>query len=269
MPASWFTPSDKRSIYIGFEPREVDAFAVAKQTFQRMATPIKVHGLVLSDLQRIGMYDRPMHRDAEGRLWDDISAHPMSTEFAISRFLVPFLAETGWALFADCDMMARSNMMNMMDWVARKFPDKAVVCVKHSHVPLNTYKMDGQVQTAYPRKNWSSFMLFNCDHPANRAIKVAERGHNAAGFLSDRQRPVLVNKLTGRDLHAFSWLEDYGDSDKLIGELDPAWNYLVGHSNVSGHIHNVHWTDGVPSMKGYGDAEYADEWFEELRRWAR
>lgn len=267
--SDWFNPRDKRTIYIGFDPREIDAFIVARQTFTRMANPIPVKGLVLSDLQRAGLYDRPMHRDEHGRLIDEISDHPMSTEFAISRFIVPFLVKTGWVLFADCDMMARGNLMHLMEWVARTHDDKAVVCVKHDHVPDNIYKMDGQVQSRYARKNWSSFMLINCDHPANRPLMTSERLYTSRGTLSDIARPVLVNKLPGRDLHRFCWLEDYGNSDKLIGELDPGWNYLVGHTTGVRHVNNVHWTDGVPSMKGYENAEYADEWRAELMRWAR
>jgi hypothetical protein len=80
--------------------------------------------------------------------------------------------------------------------------------VKHDHQPTEHWKMDGQFQTRYHRKNWSSVCLFNCDHPANKALTVD-----------------LVNSAPGRDLHAFSWL-----ADDLIGELPPEWNWLVGHS---------------------------------------
>jgi len=64
-------------------------------------------------------------------------------------------------------------------------------------------------------------------------------------------------------LHRFCWLED-----EEIGELDPAWNYLVGHTKDVPDPHLVHFTDGVPFMKGYEHCEYADEYRRELELWA-
>jgi hypothetical protein len=104
--------------------------------------------------------------------------------------------------------------------------------------------MDGQIQTAYARKNWSSVCVFNCDHPANRALTVD-----------------LVNTLPGRDLHRFCWL-----ADNEIGALDPKWNWLAGHSDAAIDPAIVHFTDGVPSMPGYEDAPFADEWFAHLKQ---
>ena len=49
--------------------------------------------------------------------------------------------------------------------------------------------MDGAVQTVYPRKNWSSLMLFNCDHPAVRALT-----------------PDVVNRESGAYLHRMQWV---------------------------------------------------------------
>ena len=159
----------------------------------------------------------------------------MATEFAISRFLVPTLAQTGWALFMDCDMMMLTNVARLFDGLDRS---KAVYCVKHKHTKGPKTKMDGQMQTFYVRKNWSSFMVFNCDHPSNKALTVE-----------------AVNTLPGRDLHRFCWLQD-----DEIGELDPAWNFLVGHSDPSIQPKNIHWTNGGPWFREYEDVPYADEW---------
>ncbi len=234
----------RRSIWIGFDPREADAFAVARQSVRkRLNTPIPIRGLVMSDLRRKGLYSRPTSiRD--GRLWDDISDAPMSTEFACSRFLVPHLAMTGWALFMDADMLARTNVERLFEQCR---DSKAVMVVKHRHEPVEGVKMDGQLQTVYARKNWSSVMAFNVDHPANRSLTVE-----------------MVNTVPGRDLHRFCWLED-----KHIGELDASWNYLVGHTDPEIEPDIVHFTDGVPSMPGYENSEYADEWRAELEAWAR
>lgn len=98
----------KRSIWIGFDPREAAAFAVCRHSINRWLTQqIPVKGIVLSDLRRRGLYTRPTEVRSNGQLWDTISDAPMSTEFAISRFFTPLLAGGGWAMFLDCDMLAQ------------------------------------------------------------------------------------------------------------------------------------------------------------------
>jgi hypothetical protein len=176
-------------------------------------------------------------------MWDVISDAPMSTEHANARFLVPHLAHHGWALFVDGDVLARANLVRVFDGLDK---GKAVYCVQHQYEPINSSKMDGQVQTIYSRKNWSSFMIFNCDHPANKALTLD-----------------LINTTPGRDLHRFCWLEDTD-----IGALDPSWNFLVGHTDPAIEPNVVHFTDGVPNMPGYETVPYSDEWRAELSRWA-
>lgn len=230
-----------RAIYLGGDPREIEAFAVARSSIRRhLVLPVPVRGVWLSELG--DLYHRPTSR-RDGRLWDDISEAPMATEFAISRFLVPHLAGSGLAAFMDCDVLARSNVDRLFDGVDSS---KAVSVVKHNFDPPEGVKMDGQAQLRYARKNWSSVMVFNCDHPANEALTVD-----------------LVNGVPGRDLHRFCWLDDAD-----IGSLDPAWNWLVGHSDPAIDPRIVHFTDGIPSMPGYEACAYADEWRVELVRWA-
>ena len=234
------------SIWIGFDHREAQAFAVCRHSVDRRLTQqVRIRGLVLSDLERMGIYNRPWERRDNGQLWDLISDAPMSTEFACSRFLTPILAKTGWALFMDCDILCRTSLARLFEQSIDRY---AVMVVKHVHVPDYQVKMDGQQQVQYARKNWSSVMLFNCEHPANKALT-----HE------------LVNSIPGRDLHRFCWLDD-----ELIGELDPAWNYLVGHTKLPADRapHLVHFTDGIPSMRGYENVEYADEYRRELELWA-
>ncbi|MFG0316881.1 MAG: glycosyltransferase, partial [Planctomycetota bacterium JB042] len=119
----------------------------------------------------------------------------------------------------------------------------ALMCVQHDHRPEENVKMDGQVQTRYRRKNWSSLMLWNCDHPGN-----------------ERLTPELVNGLPGRDLHRFCWLED-----REIGALPGAWNWLEGISDPAVDPKAVHFTRGGPWHEGFEDVRYADEWRSELR----
>jgi len=226
-----------RSVWIGWDSREADAYAVAHYTTrQRYSDPLPRIGAVgpLYELRKSGLYTRPTEK-RDGRLWDVISDAPMSTEFAIARFLTPACAGAGLALFMDADVLVRADLAELF---ASVDATKAVSVVKHDHRPLNATKMDGQVQTSYRRKNWSSVMVFNCEHPKVEALTV-ER----------------VNAMTGRELHQFAWLDDDD-----IGELHPKWNWLVGHSDPAIEPGVVHFTDGYPQMAGYENVAYADEW---------
>jgi hypothetical protein len=238
-----------RSVYIGFDPREAAAFAVARHSIEvhlnttRPDDHMPIMGIDLAHLRSAGIYRRPTEiRD--GRLWDVISGAPMATEFAVSRFLVKALNRNGWALFMDCDMLVRADINELFDLCD---PGMAVMCVKHEHRPAEGTKMDGQVQTTYARKNWSSVFAINCDHPANAALTVD-----------------LVNSVPGRDLHRFCWLED-----EYIGALPVAWNWLAGHSDPGIDPKIVHHTEGSPCLPGYENTPFADEWRAALRDWAR
>ncbi len=224
------------SVWIGYDSRMALAFAVAKYSLRCFDKYVPVHGLVLSDLINRGYYSRPTERRAH-QLWDTISDAPMSTEFSISRFLVPFLAKTGLALFCDSDVIFLANVSRLFELADGS---KAVYCIKHKHDPDEVIKMDGQIQTRYPRKNWSSVMLFDCDHPANQELTLD-----------------LVNTLPGRDLHRFCWL-----NDEEIGELPQEWNYLVGHSMANEPPNIVHFTDGLPDMEGCENQKYAKLWLD-------
>lgn len=235
------------SIWIGYEPREADAFAVARYSTRRNLTqPIPIRGIVLSDLRKRGVYTRPTAFQ-DGQLWDIVSDAPMATEFAISRFFVPALAAgSNWALFMDCDFLVRANLARLFEELDPKY---AVYAVKHNYVPEGIVKMDGVTQTSYSRKNWSSFCVFNCKHPENKKLTYKK-----------------LNEWPGRDLHAFKWLED-----DLIGELPLEYNYLVGVYNkeMVPDPKCIHYTLGTPSMPGYDKCEYAEDWFKELEAWAR
>jgi hypothetical protein len=240
----------KETIFVGYDPREQTAYEIAVQSVsRRLSRFIPIHGLVLDDLVGRGLYTRPTTRHFTGAslttvMWDKISDAPMSTEHANARFLTKHLAGSGWALFMDGDMLARADIAQVFDGLD---PAKAVYCVQHHHEPpAGLEKMDGQIQTAYARKNWSSFMLINCDHRSNRELTIE-----------------LINALPGRDLHRFCWL-----ADDEIGALDPKWNYLVGASPPLPDVAVAHFTLGLPDMPGYEECEFADEWWAERRRLA-
>lgn len=132
-------------------------------------------------------------------------------------------------------------------------PKYAVMCVKHLHQPqANTLKMDGRLQLMYHRKNWSSFVLWNCGHPANRDL-TAER----------------VNLMKGSDMHAFAWLRD-----DEIGGLPFTYNYISGVSpklpRERGNMPDVlHYTEGGPWFDECRNVPYAQTWLDEYEDWQR
>lgn len=245
-----------RSIWIGFDPRESAAYAVARNSIlEHLSQSIPVRGVILRDLQNAGLYTRPTDRRL-GRLYDELSATEtyngeMSTEFAIARFLVPALAaqytsfdeERGWALFMDCDVLVRTDLVELFKLAD---PTKAVMCVKHRQKVAGETKMDGRGQSHYARKNWTSVMMFNLDHVANKLLS-----HD------------LINNAPGRELHRFCWLADCD-----IGELGPEWNCLVGETEFSGDPKIAHFTLGGPWFSGFENVAFADEWRSTLDRWA-
>jgi len=240
----------RRLVFIGYDPREQDAYLVAYKSMRHFSPFHDAHPIVLNTLQRDGLYRRPTE-NRDGQRWDVISDAPMSTEFAISRFLVPHLSgNKGWALFVDCDVMFRASADELFDLADDRY---AVMCVKHTHTPSDPSimaavdsgamppetKMDGQAQTYYARKNWSSVMLWNLAHPS----------------IQHGLTPDMVNTLPGRDLHRMCWLKD-----EEIGALPKSWNHLVGVDPPDPKAKIVHHTLGVPSMPGYEDSEFADQW---------
>jgi hypothetical protein len=211
-------------IFVGFDSREAGAYAVCVKSLRNHCEP-HVRGM--------GLYTRK-HERRDGRLWDVISEAPMSTEFAITRFLTPTLSPTEWAVFCDCDFLWRADVRDLF---ALADPAYAVQVVQHAYTPEEGVKMDGQLQLNYRRKNWSSLVLWNCRHPAHEALK---------GWIHSRP---------GRHLHAFEWLDD-----ALIGSLPQEWNWLEGHSCGDLDPKAVHFTRGTPEMKGYENVPYAEEW---------
>jgi hypothetical protein len=213
-------------VFIGYDSRENIAYQVAKASLLKHSSiPLEVTPIVLNDMRYRGIYKREP---------DSLS----STEFSFTRFLTPYLAGyTGWALFCDCDFLFRWDIAPITDYMDRA---KAMLCVPHKYTPTETIKMDGKAQHQYPRKNWSSFMLINCEHDQVRALT-----------------PEVVNTQTGMYLHRFEWL-----TDDVIGELPIAFNYLEGWHTKDDCPNPiaVHFTRGGPWFNEWQNVEYAAEW---------
>jgi hypothetical protein len=225
-------------VFIGHDDREQRAFDAAAASLQRIKPQVVPTALRADRLAACGLLRRPVDRRA-GR-YDLVSNAPQATDFAISRFLVPMLAQEGPALFVDCDVVFLADVAELF---ALFDPSKAVQVVQHPPLLSEVEKMDGQAQIRYPRKNWSSVMLFNCDHPANRRLTLQD-----------------VNERPGRDLHAFYWLHD-----SEIGALPPEWNWLVGVQPKPTRPKLAHFTLGGPFLQGWPGAEHDEIWHGALK----
>lgn len=223
-------------VYIGFDRREPEASLVAQRSLEARSTlPLHVTLLGEENLRHSGIYDRPFKTDA-GQRYDARDGKPFSTDFSFTRFLVPVLMNyQGWALFCDGDFLFRWDVKDLMEMADDKY---AVMVVKHDYHPEEQTKMDGQKQELYRRKNWSSLILWNCSHPENKKIT-----------------PRMVNFMEGSKLHQFFWL-----ADSHIGTIPECWNWLEGWSSNAWEPRAVHLTRGIPTMKGYEQVAYADEW---------
>lgn len=161
---------EKLRVFVGFDFREELAYEVCRHSLlKRTTVSLEIIPLKLQNLTKQGIYTRP--RDPTE-----------STEFSFTRFLTPFLAGfEGWAMFVDCDFLYTADMRELAELIDEQY---AVMCVHHNYTPKTTVKMDGVLQTSYPRKNWSSMVLYNCAHPKNKLLT-----------------PELVNSALGAFLH--------------------------------------------------------------------
>ena len=216
-------------VYVGYDTREDIAYQVCEHSIKRRNGKADVVALKQSELREQGLYTREI---------DKLS----STEFTFTRFFIPYLQDyKGWAVFCDCDFVWKISPSEL-----EKFCDdsKAVVCVQHDYTPEEGTKMDGQAQLLYPRKNWSSMVLWNCGHPKNKYLT-----------------PEIVNTQTGKHLHRFSWLDD-----EDIGELPYEYNWLVGwYTETETRKPKIlHYTEGGPWFENYRECDYSDDWKKEL-----
>ena len=209
------------NLFVGFDPREAVAYHVfCSSIIQNTSVPVQISPLVLSQLQEFN----EMHDDR-------------SNDFVYSRFLTPYLTDfKGWAIFADGDMICQGDLKELIDMAD---PSKAVMVVKHDYQTKATQKYLGNINENYPRKNWSSVILWNCDHPKHKILT-----------------PDFVSKQTGKFLHRFSWLDDQD-----IGELPLEWNWLASEYKVNREAKLIHYTLGTPCFKDYKNSDMADIWY--------
>ncbi len=208
-------------IFIGYDSRIAVASDVLTYTIKKHASrPVDINLLKIQDLYAQGLFRRPL---------DPLQ----STEFTYSRFLVPFLrGYNGKALFIDNDMVCFSDIWEILDL---PMDDYAIKLVKHVHEPKVTVKMDGKVQSAYPRKNWSSMMLMDCSKLGCWTLDAVET----------KPAPWL---------HRFEPIPD-----EAIGELPAGWNVLDEDYTPGTKL--WHMTTGAPYFDKYADMLHAGVWY--------
>lgn len=210
------------NIAIGYDRNNrMPAYTMAESIMQTSSVPVSFTFL---------------HRDMLKMFVRQRSIHD-STEFSISRFLVPYLFDyKGWTLFVDNDMIVHADIKELFDYRDDKY---SVMCVKHNQTCNMDKKFLGNSQHNYAHKNWSSVLLFN-----NSKCKLLTLDY--------------VNTAKGLDLHQFKWIDDHS----LIGELPMEWNYLVETDNQTLNTPKlIHYTNGGPYFPETEKCEYSEDWF--------
>ena len=210
-------------IFIGYDPREAIAYHVcANSIIRHSSQPVAFAPLALNILNDY----KEQHTDG-------------SNHFIYSRFLVPHLMNyQGWAIFMDGDMLIRSDITELFNL---REEDKAVMVVKHKYQTKMTTKYLGSKNENYPCKNWSSVILWNCAHPANKKVT-----------------PQFVQESSGSQLHRFTWLKP-----EQIGQLPIEWNWLPDEYGANPGAKLCHYTLGTPSFHEFATTPMGDEWHRE------
>lgn len=212
-------------VFIGWDSREDVAYQVCKKSILLHNSKVEIYPIKQTYLRDLGIYVRDI--DLLG-----------STEFTLTRFLTPYLSDySGISIFMDCDMLVQTDITKILKEIDYK---NEVSCVQHAlYKPKSNTKMDGKEQHTYPKKNWSSLMVFNCGHPTfknNLSLKT-------------------INTKSPKYLHRMEWANN-------IGNLSHTWNYLVGYYNDIEQPNILHYTDGGPWFEDYRNCEFSKNWIQ-------
>ena len=220
------------NIFAGFDQREEAGYhAFTSSVLEHASAPFTITPL---HLQLFRSFYAPGVRDG-------------SNAFVYTRFLIPFLqGYTGSAIFCDgSDMLMKADIAEL--WALRD-PYKPVQVVKHDYRTKWPRKYLGTKMEApnedYPRKQWSSVMILNCMHMSWRKLT-----------------PESVQKMTGQELHRFSWLQE-----DEIGELPKEWNWLVQEDGPNPDAKLLHFSSGVPLMPAHANSPHAADYMRQCAR---
>lgn len=226
-------------VFIGHDHREPDATKVCEESIRRHTeAPVLIEHLDLQALRRSAMYRRWSYQNSDSVQVDGLDDRPFSSEFSFSRFLIPALCQwRGKAIFCDSDFMFREDISHLWDEFN---PGYAVQVAKQNYASDSPVKKRLNVpQENYERKNWSSLILWNCEHPANTRLTT-----------------YSVNSQPGWWLHGFRWLDDND-----IGSVLSQWNWIEGTTQGTDPL-AVHFTMGTPDIPEYSDSMFAEEWLD-------
>ncbi len=208
------------NIFVGFDQKEAIAYHTFVQSIiEKSSTPLSITPLAENNL------DHYSEKHTDG-----------TNKFTYSRFLVPYLMGfKGWAIFVDGDMVCLSDIKELKNFFN---PDNAVSVVKHNYKTKHKTKYFGQKNEDYPRKNWSSVIIWNCEHPKNKILT-----------------PDFISEKEGSFLHRFKWLED-----SEIGEIPKKWNWLAIEYEDKQDLSLIHYTLGTPCFREYSDKSLSEHW---------
>ena len=217
---------NKAKIFIGFDQREACAYHTFVQSLiNHSSIPLDITPLCLKSL--VGY--KELHRDG-------------GNDFVYSRFLSPFLNNfDGWAIYADGDMVCQADILELLKL---KDDSKEVMVAKHNYQTKQSKKYFNNKNENYPKKNWSSVILWNCSHPKHKILT-----------------PEFIQNQSGKFLHRFSWL----DEDE-IGEIPLEWNWLALEYPENKEAKIIHYTLGTPCLKEYKDTNMSDIWYDSYNK---
>ena len=223
----------KNNIYIGIDSKESIASQICEYSLiVNTSQKLNINHIKINDMRKKNLYNRE----------DDKLG---STEFTFTRFLVPLLNNyKGWALFCDSDFLWLDDVTKLLSLRDDKY---AVMCVQHEYNPSETKKKLGFNQEIYPRKNWSSLVLWNCSHPSNKVVTSN-----------------LINNQSGKFMHRFGWLKDYE-----IGKISHEWNWLIGwyDEQTDKKPKALHFTEGGPWLgPPCNEGKYSKIWINYLKK---
>jgi lipopolysaccharide biosynthesis glycosyltransferase len=212
--------NEKINIVVGFDQREAVAYHTFIQSIiEKSSVPVFITPLAVNTLSGY----KETHKDR-------------SNDFIYSRFLTPYLNNYhGWAIFADGDMICQTDIKELWDL---RDNSKALLVVKHDYVTKTNQKYLGNKNENYPKKNWSSLILWNCSHPKHKILT-----------------PNFIANQTGKFLHRFSWLDEND-----IGDLPKEWNWLALEYPINNFAKIIHYTLGTPCFKDYRHTDMAEIW---------
>ena len=218
--------NEKINIVVGFDQREAIAYHTFTQSvIEKSSVPVFFTPLAVNTLSGY----KETHKDR-------------SNDFVYSRFLTPYLNNfDGWAIFADGDMICQTDIKELWDL---KDETKALLVIKHNYQTKTHHKYLGNINQNYPRKNWSSLILWNCSHPKHKILT-----------------PDFISNQSGQFLHRFSWLDDND-----IGDLPKEWNWLAIEYPINTSAKIIHYTLGTPCFKNYKDTDMAEIWINTYKR---